>query len=173
MKKDRKKAEKIVKDLNKILNDKVHFSIDEKGKLNILVYEEKLKSKAGRPVGHDFDYERVEQLKSDGKTNKEIYTALGISKALYYLRMKEAESMTKKNYITGRLGYNDANGRYGLLVSDLWEKSGFNCGESLEVLVDKKWIKTKMEMSTKQEWYLAGTNLKGEQLEYVKARINR
>ena len=83
------KANKIVEDLNHLLNDKVHFSIDENGKLNILVYEEKLKSKAGRPVGHDFDYSKVEQMKADGKTNKEIYTELGMSKALYYLRMKE------------------------------------------------------------------------------------
>ena len=89
VKKDRKKAEKIVKDLNKILNDKVDFSIDENYKLNILVYEEKLKSKAGRPAKHDFDYSKVEQMKADGKTNKEIYTELGISKALFYLRMKE------------------------------------------------------------------------------------
>ncbi len=79
----------IVKQLNHVLNGKVQFSIDEEGKLNILVYEEKLKSKAGRPVGHDFDYSKVQQLKADGKTNKEIYTELGISKALYYLRMKE------------------------------------------------------------------------------------
>ena len=49
-------------------------------------FEEK---KAGRPVGHDFDYTKVEQMKADGKTNKEIYTELGVSKALYYLRMKE------------------------------------------------------------------------------------
>ena len=83
------KANEIVEDLNQLLNGKVHFSIDEKGKLNILVYEEKLKSKAGRPVGHDFDYFKVEQMKADGMTNKEIYTELGISKALYYLRMKE------------------------------------------------------------------------------------
>lgn len=83
------KANEIVEDLNHLLNDKVHFSIDEKGKLNILVYEEKLKSKAGRPTGHDFDYSKVEQMKADGMTNKEIYEALGISKALYYLRMKE------------------------------------------------------------------------------------
>lgn len=27
-----------------------------------------------------------------------------------------------------RLGYNGANGRYGLLVSDLWEDTGFHCG---------------------------------------------
>ena len=26
--------------------------------------------------------------------------------------------------ITGRLGYNSANDRYGLLVSDLWEHDG-------------------------------------------------
>lgn len=89
MKKDRKKAEKIVKDLNNILNDKVHFFIDKDDKLNILVYEEKLKSKAGRPAGHDFDYSKVQKMKAAGKTNKEIYTELGVSKALFYLRMKE------------------------------------------------------------------------------------
>ena len=83
------KANEIVEDLNQLLNGKVQFSIDEKGKLNILVYEEKLKSKAGRPVGHDFDYSKVEQMKADGMTNKQIYTELGVSKALYYLRMKE------------------------------------------------------------------------------------
>lgn len=48
--------------------------------------------------------------------------------------------------ITGRLGYNSANDRYGLLVSDLWEQEGFHCGEVLEVMVDDKWQKTRMEM---------------------------
>jgi hypothetical protein len=33
--------------------------------------------------------------------------------------------------IIGRLGYNSENKRYGLLVSDLWEHSGFHCGEGL------------------------------------------
>lgn len=89
MKEDRKKANKIVSDLNKLLKGKVDFWIDKHDSLNILVYEEKLKSKAGRPIGHDFDYAKVEQMKADGMTNKEIYTELGISKALYYLRMKE------------------------------------------------------------------------------------
>ena len=83
------KANEIVEDLNQLLNGKVQFSIDEKGKLNILVYEEKLKSKAGRPVRHDFDYSKVQQMKANGMTNKQIYTELGVSKALYYLRMKE------------------------------------------------------------------------------------
>lgn len=40
---------------------------------------------------------------------------------------------------TGRLGYNSVNDRYGLLVSDLWEHSGFHCGEGLEAMVDGKW----------------------------------
>lgn len=88
---NRNKANEIVEDLNKLLNGTVKFSIDEKGKLNILVYEEKLKSKAkaGRPVEHEIDFDLVAKMKTEGKTNKEIYTELGISKALYYLRMKE------------------------------------------------------------------------------------
>lgn len=93
LKKQRKTVDKIIDDLNNVLKDKVNFSLDKDRNgndlVNILVYEEKLKSKAGRPAGHDFDYSKVEQMKADGKTNKEIYTELGVSKALYYLRMKE------------------------------------------------------------------------------------
>ena len=87
---------KIVKQLNHVLNGKVEFSVgkekikgENKDVLSILVYEENLKSHAGRPKGHDFDYAKVQQMKAEGKTNKEIYTELGVSKALYYLRMKE------------------------------------------------------------------------------------
>ena len=47
----------------------------------------------------------------------------------------------------GRLGYNSSNDRYGLLSSDLWIDTGFHCGEGLEVLVDDKWIWTRMEMN--------------------------
>ena len=70
----------------------------------------------------------------------------------------------------GRLGYNPANDRYGLLVSDLWVDSGFCCGECLEVLVDGKWISTRMEMSAERKWYLVDTPYYGK-LEYVKVRI--
>ena len=45
----------------------------------------------------------------------------------------------------GRLGYNSSNNRYGLLASDLWIDTGFHCGEGLEVLVDDKWVRTRME----------------------------
>ena len=45
----------------------------------------------------------------------------------------------------GRLGYNSSNDKYGLLASDLWIDTGFHCGEGLEVLVDDKWVRTRME----------------------------
>ena len=72
--------------------------------------------------------------------------------------------------VTGRLGYNSDNDRYGLLVSDIWENDGFHCGECLEVMVDGKWVATRMEMSAGREWYLVGTGYKGD-LEYIMARI--
>lgn len=76
---------------------------------------------------------------------------------------------TKKK-IEGRLGYNSENGRYGLLISDLWEHTGFHCGECLEVKVDDKWVKTRMEMDSDRNWYLVDTPYTGD-LEYVRARI--
>lgn len=72
--------------------------------------------------------------------------------------------------ITGRLGYNPENQRYGLLVTDLWEHPGFHCGESLEVLINDVWTKTRMEMSSGGKWYLVDTPYSGD-LEYVRARI--
>lgn len=83
---------------------------------------------------------------------------------------------TVKAWISGRLGYNSENDRYGLLVSDLWEHDGFHCGESLQVKVDGQWIDTTMEMDwTTGEgvWYLTGTGYRGEDLEYVYARIQK
>lgn len=72
--------------------------------------------------------------------------------------------------IEGRLGYNHENERYGLLVSDLWEHDGFHCGEPLEVMVEGKWVQTRMEMAWSKEWYLVGTPYRGD-LEYVRARL--
>lgn len=76
----------------------------------------------------------------------------------------------EKSYITGRLGYNSENDRYGLLVTDLWEHTGFHCGEGLEVLVDDEWVHTCMEMGIDRKWYLTNTPYYGD-LEYVRARI--
>lgn len=73
----------------------------------------------------------------------------------------------------GRLGYNSQNDRYGLLISDLWEHDGFHCGECLQVMVDGKWVQTRMEKSWDEDggkWYLVGTPYKGD-LEYIRAKI--
>ena len=88
---------------------------------------------------------------------------------------REVFMMARFEYITGRLGYNSQNDRYGLLVSDLWENDGFHCGECLEVLVDDEWVETSMEMAWEEDgnkWYLVGTPYKGD-LEYIRARIKK
>ena len=76
----------------------------------------------------------------------------------------------KEKKIEGRLGFNSQNGRYGFLGSDLWQHTGFHCGECLEVKVDDKWIQTRMEMDINRQWYLVDTPYSGD-LEYVWARI--
>lgn len=80
--------------------------------------------------------------------------------------------MNNNNYVTGRLGYNSSNDRYGLLVMDLWEDTGFYYGECLEVEVNGKWIPTRMEMNPAKEWYLVDTPYCGD-LEYIRARIKK
>ena len=72
----------------------------------------------------------------------------------------------------GRLGFNQNNGRYGILDGDIWENDGLHCGESLEVMIDDKWVQTRMEMAWEedgQKWYLVGTPYKGN-LECIRAR---
>lgn len=72
--------------------------------------------------------------------------------------------------VTGRLKYNYDNGRYGLIVSGDWEKQGFHCGDTMEVLIDGDWIKTRIEMNFNQKWYLVGTPFSGN-LDNIAARI--
>ena len=71
----------------------------------------------------------------------------------------------------GRLGYNSDNKRYGLLISDLWERDGFHCGECMEVMVEGEWVPTRIEMDYSGLWYLVDTPYRGAGLEYVRARI--
>ena len=75
--------------------------------------------------------------------------------------------------ITGILGYNSSNDRYGLLVMDLWEIEGFHCGDTLEVWDSEsdQWIPTRIEMRWKNEWYLVDTPYSGTDLEGLKVRI--
>lgn len=94
---DYSKGKKAVEDLNRLLeNVGVEFSLGKVGtgyKIFITVKEEMLhqatNTKAGRPIEHEIDFADVEKKKADGKTNKEIYTELGISKSLFYLKMRE------------------------------------------------------------------------------------
>ena len=79
----------VVKQLNDLVGDTIRFAFTKDNKLSVTVYEEKLKVKAGRPVTKNLPLAKVEQMKADGKTNKEIYTELGISKSLFYLKMRE------------------------------------------------------------------------------------
>lgn len=74
------------------------------------------------------------------------------------------------SYKEGRLGYNLRSQRYGLLVSDLWEKD-FHCGNHMEVYINGKWISTQIEMNTDEQWYLVGVNKAGKELEGLGARI--
>lgn len=93
-----------------------------------------------------------------------------------YIKMMKEEKNNKTttkrgNFMkTGRLGLNTDNNRYGLLVSDLWEHKGFNCGEQLEVNINGEWVATRMEMDVNMQWYLVGTPYKGD-LEFIQARI--
>lgn len=75
--------------------------------------------------------------------------------------------------ITGLLGYNSRNDRYGLLVMDLWEIEGFHCGDTFEVWDSEsdQWIPTRIEMRWKNEWYLVDTPYSGTDLEGLKVRI--
>lgn len=74
-------------------------------------------------------------------------------------------------YKEGKLSYNPRNKRYGLLVSDLWERDGFHCGNQMQVLLDGEWIPTRIEMDSKEQWYLTGTDKAGTELEGLKVRI--
>ncbi len=35
---------------------------------------------------------------------------------------------------------------------------GLHCGEGMEVMIDGKWIPTRIEVDTKRKWYLVGVD---------------
>ncbi|MFR4580497.1 MAG: DUF5348 domain-containing protein [Clostridium fessum] len=56
------------------------------------------------------------------------------------------------------------------MLSDLWIDTGLHCGECLQILLDGRWVQTRMEMDAERNWYLVGTPYRGD-LEYIQARI--
>lgn len=72
----------------------------------------------------------------------------------------------------GRLGYNDELERYGVLVSDLWQKDGLHCGECFDIFINGEWISDRIEYNHEiKKWYLVKSKLVGEELEYLRVRI--
>ncbi|WP_097034013.1 DUF5348 domain-containing protein [Clostridium tertium] len=72
----------------------------------------------------------------------------------------------------GRLGYNDELDRYGVLVSDLWQKDGLHCGECFDIFINGEWISDRIEYNHEiKKWYLVKSKLVGEELEYLRVRI--
>ena len=43
-------------------------------------------------------------------------------------------------------------------------------GNAWKILMDGKWVETRMEMDVARNWYLVGTPYRGD-LEYIRARI--
>ena len=116
-------------------------------------------------------YDEVKRGKLQERVNEKNLRrgnrSIGDDEALT-MRQEEADIM-----ITGKLGYNPKTKRYGLLVADLWEHTGLHCGERLEIEVDGVWVKTRMEMNPKQQWYLVGTPYCDGDLENMRARVSR
>ena len=70
-----------------------------------------------------------------------------------------------------RLGYNEQNDRYGILESDLWIDEGLHCGECIEIMLNDKWVKDRIEYDNNiKNWYLVNSRLIGEELEYLQVR---
>lgn len=67
----------------------------------------------------------------------------------------------------GKLGYNDENNRFGILVGDLWKNDGLHCGETLKVFLNDKWEFDRLEYKN-NSWYLFYSGLIGEELEGLK-----
>lgn len=47
---------------------------------------------------------------------------------------------------------------------------GLHCGDTMEVLLNDKWVSTRIEYDYKSNWYLVG--LRGLELEGLTVRIN-
>lgn len=72
--------------------------------------------------------------------------------------------------VEGVLRYNRERDCYGLQSGDQWQKEAFHCGDTLEILMDGKWVPTRIEME-QGEWYLVKTPYRGD-LENIPARLN-
>lgn len=76
-----------------------------------------------------------------------------------------------------KLGFNVENGRYGLLVFDLWEIEGLHCGQALQWYSFEKeeWVKDRLECDYPGNgphcWYFFISKKKGIDLEGLRVRL--
>lgn len=77
----------------------------------------------------------------------------------------------------GRIGFNPQNGRYGLLIDDLWAIDGLHCGQCLEWFDREsgEWVQDRLEGkypgNTPHLWFLDISKLKGTDLEGLRIRL--
>lgn len=69
----------------------------------------------------------------------------------------------------GALLYDEQIDRYKIRFGPEHFSDGLHCGESFEVLIDGKWMQTRIEMNIKQKWYLVG--IKCEDLTGIVVRL--
>ena len=58
----------------------------------------------------------------------------------------------------GCLIYNEESGRMDIRFGLEKYYGGLHCGEGMEVMVDGKWIHTRIEMDINSKWYLVGVD---------------
>lgn len=58
----------------------------------------------------------------------------------------------------GALIYHEESGRMDIRFGLEEYYGGLHCGEGMEVMVDDKWIRTRIEMDINSKWYLVGVN---------------
>lgn len=58
----------------------------------------------------------------------------------------------------GSLVYDERSGRMDIRFELDEYYGGLHCGEGMEVMIDGKWIHTRIEMDTKRKWYLVGVD---------------
>ena len=86
------------KEKQKLYNELIHLPKDSTVRrtmeqLCIIVH----KNKIGRPIKYSLDFDEIIQRKTNGETDEQIYTSLGISRSLYYLRLREYKKGLRRN----------------------------------------------------------------------------
>lgn len=58
----------------------------------------------------------------------------------------------------GSLVYDERSGRMDIRFGLEEYYDGLHCGTGMDVMLDGKWVPTRIEMDIKRKWYLAGVD---------------